>query len=398
MPVSSGTAIRVARTLSCALLLVLALTMPALAADFDVDLDEGVKYRSRGGDFAFALGGRWHYDGADFRADQTRFEDDWSTRRLRLSLSVDVLDDWRFGAQYDLLDEKEPWELLWLRYGGYERLFVTAGQFPEPFGLEHLTSSNSITFLERALPTALTPGTNVGIALRSRAARWSGALGVFWQTYIGDEDRFRTREGMGLTGRVTVSPIARSGRVLHLGASASRRSPDDDGRVRFRTRPESGVTDVRLIDTGRIRQVDYFVSGGVEAAWASGPWLLQGEYIGTTLYREKGLATETFDGGYLYAGLLLTGERRPYSAARGGFGAIEPKRAYGAWEIALRRSHLDLNGRTILGGREDNLTWGINWYAHRNLRLMFNYIHVNTDAHAGDDAPDILQMRLQVAI
>lgn len=381
------------------MLLVCALVgIPVQAANFDLDLDEGVKFRSRGGDFGLALGGRWHYDAADFRADKTPLADDSSTRRLRLSLSVDVRDDWRFGAQYDLLDQREPWELLWLRYGGYERLFITAGQFPEPFGLEHLTSSNTLTFLERALPAALTPGTNVGIALRSRAGRWSRAVGGFWQTYIGDEDPVTARAGRGVTGRVTVAPIARSGRVLHLGASASLRRPDETGQVRFRTRPESGVTDVRLIDTKRISHVDHFASGGLEAAWVSGPWSLQGEHIATTVYRENGLASETFGGGYAYASVFLTGERRPYSAARGGFGAVQPKRVHGAWEIALRWSYLDLNSRTVFGGREDNLTWGINWYARRNLRLMLNYIQVNTDAHAGNDDPDILQMRLQMAV
>lgn len=29
---------------------------------------------------------------------------------------------------------------------------------------------------------------------------------------------------------------------------------------------------------------------------------------------------------------------------------------------------------------------------------MFSYVHVNTDAHAGGGNPDILQMRLKVAI
>lgn len=385
--------------LSGVVLLALALaTTRALADDFDIDLDEGVKYRSRDGDFAFALGGRWHYDGADFQGNETPLGDDWSTRRLRLSLSMDVLDDWRFAVQYDLLDEQEPWESLWLRYKGYKQLFITAGQFPEPFGLEPLTSSNTITFLERALPTALTPDTHVGIMLSSRATRWSGALGVFWQTYIGDDDRFAARAGMGLTGRMTVSPVAEIGRVLHLGVSVSLRSPNENGRVRFRTRPESGIADVHLVDTGRIGHVDHFVCGGLEAAWISGAWSLQGEYIGATVYREDDLEPEPFQGGYVYASLFLTGERRPYVAARGGFGAVKPQRAYGAWEIAVRRSFLDLNGRTVFGGREDNLTWGINWYLHPALRLMFNYTRVNTDPHADDDDFDILQMRLQVAI
>lgn len=397
--ISTCAAIHAAGLLSRVALLALTLTSTSARADgFDMDLDKGMEYRSRNDSFTFSLGGRRHYDGADFQADNTRLEDNWSTRRLRLSLSMNVLDDWRVGAQYDLLDEREPWELLWLRYGGYARLFITAGQFPEPFGLEHLTSSNAITFLERALPTALTPGTHVGIAISSRAARWSGTLGVFRQTYIADDDRFAASAGGGLTGRITGSFLDARRRLLHLGTSMSLRNPNEDNWVRFRASPESDIANVRLIDTERINDVKYFISGGLEVAYVSGPWSLQGEYFNTQVYRQSNLDSAAFHGGYAYASLFLTGERRRYSATRGTFNAIRPKRSYGAWEIAVRRSYLDLNGRTVFGGREDNITWGINWYPHRILRLMFNYIHVNTDAYADDNDFDILQVRFQIAI
>lgn len=376
--------------------LLIAAAAPATAENWDIGLEDGVRYRSTDGRFGLSVGGRLHYDGADFRSDKTPLHDDWSARRLRLSVAVDLFSDWRLGAQYDFLDEERPFEFLWLSYRGFDSAQLIAGQITEPFGLEQMTNSNSLGFLERALPNALAPGTHVGLAARTRGARWQAAAGLFSQTRLQDDDPVDASEGLAVTGRFSIAPIARRGRVVHLGISSSLRAADEDRRTRFRARPESRLADVYLIDTGRIRQVDYTAITGLEAAWAWRSWLLQGEFIEARVHR-NGRPTEVFDGGYLHAGFLLTGERRRYLRS-GVFGSIKPKRAHGAWELVVRSSYLDLNGQRIFGGREDNLSWGLNWYAHHNLRLMFNYIQVNTDVHAGDDDPDILQMRLQVAI
>jgi phosphate-selective porin OprO and OprP len=57
---------------------------------------------------------------------------------------------------------------------------LTVGNIKEPFGLEILTSSRDITFMERALPTTgLAPGRNPGIMVNNYAddERTTWALG-----------------------------------------------------------------------------------------------------------------------------------------------------------------------------------------------------------------------------
>ncbi len=68
----------------------------------------------------------------------------------------------------------------------------------------------------------------------------------------------------------------------------------------------------------------------------------------------------------------------------------------GAWELALRYSNLDLTDGDFDGGKENNITFGVNWYATPNIRVMANYIHVDSEKEGVKDKPDIFQMRAQI--
>jgi len=52
----------------------------------------------------------------------------------------------------------------------------------------------------------------------------------------------------------------------------------------------------------------------------------------------------------------------------------------------------------IAGGDGNDLTVGANWYLGRNVRLMFNYVRVDSDQRGTglDDDPDVFQGRLLV--
>lgn len=199
-----------------------------------------------------------------------------------------------------------------------------------------------------------------------------------------------------VTGRFTYAPLHEDQTLAHLGFSASWREVDEGGGVRFATDPESAVADANLVSTGSIRDVEQFYVGGLEAAFIKGSVSIQGEYIHTALDREGDLEGLDFSGGYAYVIWFVTGEARPYSVKRGTFGRIEPNRATGAFELALRYSVLDLNDGPITGGTEGNATLGVNWYYRRNLRLMTNLIHAETDSEGGNEDVNILQFRAQL--
>ncbi|MBW1744353.1 MAG: porin, partial [Deltaproteobacteria bacterium] len=89
-----------------------------------------------------------------------------------------------------------------------------------------------------------------------------------------------------------------------------------------------------------------------------------------------------FWGYYAYVSWFITGEHRGYNKALGVFADVAPqhqfrplKGEWGAWELALRHSYVDLNDGNVDGGRESNFTAGLNWYHSLKTRVMFNYIH-----------------------
>lgn len=67
----------------------------------------------------------------------------------------------------------------------------------------------------------------------------------------------------------------------------------------------------------------------------------------------------------------------------------------------LRYSFLDLNDEDVEGGKEANLTLGLNWYLNRNYWFKFNYIRVNVwnrgSPPIDDEEADVLQLRFQLS-
>lgn len=104
-------------------------------------------------DLEITPGGRLHLDYAVHDADVVPLDDNFLVRRARIGLDGKINADWSFEIVYDFAaggDFKDAY----LRYSGWNPGAITIGQFKVPFGLEELTSSNNITFIERALPDA----------------------------------------------------------------------------------------------------------------------------------------------------------------------------------------------------------------------------------------------------
>lgn len=285
-------------------------------------------------------------------------------------------------------------------YGGIHNPRTDAlyrfGHFFEPFSLERMTPNRFMTFLERSLADqAFAPIRNLGLSWRRplMQQRATVALGLFRT----DSDVYGDDTGdlfeHSVTGRATWLPYYRQStgdRYFLVGGSGSFRSANNY-QVRFRAQPEVriGATAPNVpffVDTGNIPATHFFLIG-TEALWVHGPLSVQAEYIASSVASLTRGAL-WFQGWYVYLSYFLTGEHRVLRRETAILDRIIPRRPLfrtdpetgaqdrgpGAWEFAIRLSHLDLNSGTIAGGRMTDLTVGLNWYLTPYLRMTSNYI------------------------
>lgn len=339
-------------------------------------------------------------------------------RRLRLTTfttlyeTVDIKLDIDFARQQEIKD-------FWIGMSNLPVVGdVRVGHMKEPFSLEELTSSTNLTFMEKSLPIlAMSPGRDVGALCQNTALNnrltWSAGAFVVTGSFanMGNAgDRLSHIQGYAFTGRITGLPwYADKGlRLMHTGLSYTyqdRNATNMDSRLKLSTLPESYLTYQRLVSTPS------FLNNGmhmIDQEWAVvlGPLSFQAEYVHAFVNADKA-DDPGFWGGYVYGSYFLTGEHRTYDMKKGFFGRVKPKDNFrffgvglGAWELALRYSYVDLNSGKIQGGKERNLTAGLNWYINPHIRIMLNYIHADVRDRAAPPVDhgnaDIYQGRFQI--
>ena len=385
---------------------------------------EGFRAESPQKNVRIKIGGEVRLDGGYIDADETlerAFTDlsGWSgeLRELKVRLSGSLYENWTFQVDVDFANMRQVQD-LWINYGNIPFVGnVKVGHTKEPFSMEGFMSNADRTFMEVALPVeAFFPGRNFGIlswnsALEERltwAAGYFLLTGTFTDvTDAGDylSDVF----GSAASFRVTGLPRYEDGGgdLFHLGFSYSHQFRDDtraDSQLKLRAHPESRLTSDTFVNTGQFYTESADLLGG-EAALVQGPLSVQGELFRVFADAESA-GNPGFWGFYVYGSYCLTGEHRAYDRSKGIFKGVKPAnpfrlatKGWGALEAALRFSYVDLDGGDIQGGKEADLTAGLNWYLTQNTRMEFNYVHARVmdcdDPPIDGGRANIFQVRFQ---
>lgn len=346
----------------------------------------------------FIVSGYVQHDTAFF-ADERNGKDYGSTiRNMRLAVSGVALGDWLYKIENNFAENRSKINSAFIAYRGFDNVFLRAGHFAQAFGLEGATSGRDKLFLEDNPSNILSPDTNLGWAFTYSQPRYTVGGGISLQDTSGGT----VDEKHGWTMRATGLPIDDGTHLVHLGASGSIRRANDAATLRYNERPESKLLP-DFVDTGDISNVKHLGLVGVDAAYQQGPFGIEGEYAHSQLIRP---AREdlSFSGGYVQMHYTLTGEARGYDRHIGGFTGLKPsknfdwqKGQWGAWEVAARYNFLDLNDKSVLGGRMQNYGCGLNWYPNNYIRVMTDYMKVDTDSHAvvSNNDPHLFMIRLQ---
>lgn len=358
----------------------------------EIDTKGKLEITSQDVEFSWRIGGRLQHDATWWNADgltDASYKSGNEFRRARLYASGTVWQVWDFKFEYDFTDTDASMAAIedaYVRYTGWQPFTVTVGQQKAPFSLNEMTSSKYITFIERSLvvdaTSAIVGNRRPGIHLHHYFHDQFTLAGSVSLNRPDNDGAPETLEGeYAITGRATWSPVHNDHTAVHLGAAGGYRNLD--GRAfRVRTRPEVHIAD-RPVDQDGV-PADSVTAVGLEGALVYGPFSLQGEYVSFDL-DETVAGDGDGDGYYIYGSWFLTGDQRRYNWKGGNFKSVNVKRplgkgGFGAWEIGVRFSTLDIDDSASLGlgndggGEIDNFTGALNWYVNNNIMFRLNYI------------------------
>jgi phosphate-selective porin OprO/OprP len=414
-----------------------------LPAQTPVTLSNGrPQITSADGASRFAVRGLLQFDAAAYdeaSGSTTDLSSGTNFRRARLGIEGTVGKVWNYaltgefggsGVEAAVLNQAWVEYAGWKPFGLSDPLRIRAGAWATPVNLEDGTSNTEGLFLERPAAAELTRSIaagdgRAGLGVFANGEAWYGHA-VLTGGVAGSGPDFD--EQAGWLARLAWAPVRGPDHALHLGLNASAViEPADTAAglattkaLRLRERAELRVDGTRLVDTGDIA-ADGMLQTGVElgAAWRN-------LYASAEAFRFEidpsaaGAPDAAFGGWYVQGAWTLTGEKRSWNAASGGFQGVRPAHsfdpsagAWGAWELAARYSVLDLNhaegaagaarpASGIRGGEQRVTTVGLNWYPNRTVRFLLDYQWVDIDRLSNAGAPigedfEVLSTRAQVS-
>lgn len=386
---------RLIKVLSTGLLLLLLIVSGGISQETEAkgstDWENGIiHFRSADGQFMTRFDVRMYINGAYFFENKNHLSNGTHLRKGRFAMKTKLWKVWRAEWDIDVAEGAVEVKDMYFSYVGFHNSHLKVGHFKAPVGLNELTSSRFLTFAERAYPMlAFKIGRRTGIEYSKWGNNWNFRGDLFGQTMDTRKNKTVDETGGGVAARFAYAPFFSNKYRVHLGLSGAWINPDDNNNVvSYNSEPETKIGDVEILDTGNIFDVDYTTMLGLEGALKYKNISFQSEYIYTGLKRMNGARNAVFGGGYAFVSYILTGEERPWDETQGEFGQVIPKDNHrGAWELAARYSYLNLSDTRagILGGRANNYTLGLNWYANPNLKIILDYTIVQNSQNATGD-------------
>ena len=208
-----------------------------------------------------------------------------------------------------------------------------------------------------------------------------------------------------VVGRVSYALGKVEGFSVHLGANAGyvlvpprKRNAESTVPLQLKETPELDVDPTQLIDTGVIA-ADHASVLGLEFAAQRDNLFLQSEAFTIGAQRKGGDPDPgrdpRFGGWYVEGSWVLTGERRRFDPSRAAFWFPKPNRPFGrggwgAWEVALRFSRMNLNFHPgaegeapardgVRGGDQKVTAASLSWYPRPRVRVMLEALRVSVD-------------------
>jgi phosphate-selective porin OprO and OprP len=336
-------------------------------------------------------------------------------RRGRLYF-IGTFDDFRFNITPDFGDRPDGAVGLFeanLNYIGIKPLTFTVGYFHPFVALDDATFPGNTLFLERPSIVNIERSVAAGIERASLGAN-AATEDYFASAYLtgplfgAQRPILLNGEQVGFVGRLAARPYHDedwnfhaefSGQIaFHPNMIASGTPGVSRTTFTFADEPELEIDFNPLVSTGPLSAKSANAYGGALAAsWRN--FLLAGEYYQIDVNQSKlpGLPSPTlgFNGGYVDAGWVITGESIPYDITRAAWARPKPDHPFslkdggiGALELAARYSAVNLNSNVVpgvpqsvtggvYGGLQQIFSVALSWYPNDWLRFILQFQHVD---------------------
>jgi phosphate-selective porin OprO and OprP len=295
---------------------------------------------------------------------------------------------------------------------------VRVGNLKPVIGLDHLTSSRFLDFMERSIGfdtyfnrnNGFEPGFLFANTTENRLASYAISITRTCNGPFGFDQGGGTWD---YTGRLTVLPYFEdNGRyMVHLGLGAKYQRLDASTGTGVANLNDRWL--LRNTQSGLQNVVSLAVLNGIDQEMINpelfiniGPLSIQSEYIysrvnGVTAFSTQltpaavKIPSTTFNSqtAYIQALYFLTGENRPYGQSYLHSSGPAPTRivpfknyywvpgeggngnpfSAGAWQVGARYCYSDLDDGKIHGGIINEVTLGLNWFLNPNMKFQWNY-------------------------
>jgi phosphate-selective porin OprO/OprP len=323
---------------------------------------------------------------------------DLRSARIMLSGSIKFKRPWTYLFAYDFNELRLPQDQIFDPYDVnltiplWREARITIGRQKEPFVYEMVGDAASAPSQERILSPFFT-SRNIGFRYSDnyRNDRIALSIGVFNDWFTNHVPL--NKSGTQVSGRLSGLPFSSKdgSEYLHIGIGL-RYNGADDGKLRFKGRPESNVID-NYVDTGSFA-AKYAAEISLEALYNRGPFSLTSEFVHARV-ESPSKGNPGFSGFYVTGSYVLTGENRPYDRKVGYARRIMPKSRWGAIELVGRFSYLDMDADMVKGGKLAKWYTGVNWWASRQWKLGLGYGLSDLDRFNKTGRTQALQYRLQ---
>ncbi|MBC7974699.1 MAG: porin, partial [Myxococcales bacterium] len=352
------------------------------------------------------IGGFTQFDGRFFVADDADPHiDQFGLRSIRPDLQGTLFGKFDFRLLPDFAGGRL---VLQDAYGDIrfsDAVKIRFGKFKVGFGLERLQSETSTTFVERGLPSQLTPNRDLGIQIHGEIAKGAVAyqVGAFNGVADGQSGDGDVSDDKEVAARIFVKPLATVSPALkELGVGAAVTYGDKTGTVAspdvagFRTQGQTSFfayrTGTSLMDTVVADGPHWRVTG--QGYFYKGPFGLLAEAVRS---RQKIVLAGThqrvtIDSWQVVGQWVLTGGDASFKSVTPNKPFDPSKGHWGAFDIAARIGELQLPGADVFPGgyadptRSSKKTWsaggGVDWFPNKNFRIILDFEHTWYDGGA----------------